>query len=106
MHENVEKDRQCKANAAGDHAGFDFVVTGDLRRDASPVLQLLFASFALLGEEGHLSKPWLPPGNFLASLALVNRLAYGVQIRAARFAEFQLLAFPGTTSRAKHNTLP
>src|SRR5207245_8331766 len=99
-------DRARETDAPCNHTAFDFVVPSDLRCDASPVVQLLFASLTLCFGEGNIGEPWFTPVDFFVSLARVDNLPHGVQIRAARLAEFQFITLIRTTSWTKHVITP
>jgi hypothetical protein len=70
------------------------------------MIQLFLAPFAFGIVHCHIGKPGLAAIMFLIWLPGINSLSYGVEVSAARLAEFQIIALRRTASWAKHKHAP
>src|SRR5262249_40060968 len=104
-HENVEKDRQGQTDAAGNHAGFDFLIASRCRGYSLQTAYLQLSTLGFLAGHKHFSHPGLAPIEFLIRLSRVDDFAHGKQIRTTRFAKLQLFGLADTTSWTIHRTL-
>src|ERR1041384_8050863 len=98
LHENGQENHQSYADACGDYPALDFLLTSGLTgRHPALALDLFFSLLSLAFRQHHLGDPGLARG-WTSS----HGLSHGEQIRAARFAELQVVTLISATLRTEH----